>query len=153
MQVSIHHALAVVVVNLSVVEPCVPDSEIKDAGITVLPAAFGLGQVIGTVCVDKHPNYRMVHGHVIHIPGLAHQRHDANTDMEMIDPQQRRSGIRLGSIHHHLVEIEAGRDAVETKRVIAGPYLRAERGSNLLLRGSQYILMKGTIVQQHVNGE
>ena len=103
--------------------------------------------------IDEQPDYWMVDGDVVHVPGFADDRYNADSRVQVIDSQQRWSWIGIGSINYHVVKIEAGRDAIETQRVVTGFDLRSKSSGELLLRCPQNILMNGTAVQQDVYGE
>lgn len=71
--------------------------------------------------------------------------------MEVINRQQRRSRIGVRSIHYDVVQIEAWRDAIEVQCVVARSNLRTQSSGDLLLRGSQNILMNRRTAEENVD--
>ena len=71
--------------------------------------------------------------------------------MKMIDSQQRRSRIRLRSGDDDVIEVEAGRNAVEGQRIITRLNLGSQSGRDLFLGAAQNILMEASVVQQNVS--
>src|SRR3954454_18980372 len=69
----------------------------------------------------------------------------------MIDSQQWRSRIRLGSGDDDVIEVEAGRNAVEGQRIITRLNLGSQSGRDLFLGAAQNILMEASVVQQNVD--
>src|SRR5690348_14373797 len=71
-QVRLHYALAIVVVDLTLIEKRMTDAKIEDARIALrLLVAFGLREIVGAMGIDKDVNHRMVYCGIIDVPGFA----------------------------------------------------------------------------------